>query len=168
MPSIIQTLCPEKLSFASTVAEYFSRPNIFPAHKARKHTMVDAMRTFWLFFLNQCFKKNLIIKQLSHSVAHCTHPTCIMSDCWQTLNSVKLVLQHHNNTPVETKTANVPTYNLWRFMFCSCSNFNVINAQWFLNKHIFIRIQMFCLSWCNVTHSMATVRKQLPLRYGQR
>lgn len=37
MPNIIQTLCPEKLSFVSTVPEYFSRPQVFPTHRQR-HT----------------------------------------------------------------------------------------------------------------------------------
>lgn len=37
MPSIIQSLCPEKLSFVSTVPEYFSRSHVFPTHRQR-HT----------------------------------------------------------------------------------------------------------------------------------
>lgn len=164
MPSIIQTVCPEKLSFASTVPEYFSRPHIFLTHSHIRNTIrTFAPALFFFFFFFKKLDHNArIISQLCTLYSPYRH-YAFMSNRWQTFNGVKHVYQYHILTPVETKKANVRIYN-FRFMLCSCLNFNVVNTRWLHDKHIFIKIQMFCLSWCYVTHSMATVRNNCHLR----
>lgn len=127
MPSIIQTVCPEKLSFASTVPEYFSRPRVFLTHMERHNGgHNEDILTLFFFFLKwmQCmWKLCVIITQQFHSFARCIRRTGITYSraiSWPTLNSMK---------PVETQRANVQTYNLRWFMLCSCLNFNVIDAS---------------------------------------
>lgn len=73
MPSIIQTVCPEKLSFASTVPEYFSRPRVFLTHMERHNGgHNEDILTLFFFFpqMNAMYVKTM-----------CDHNTAISQLC---------------------------------------------------------------------------------------